>query len=301
MRPRSLASGSTTTRRALTTATPPAPKSHALAAVGAAAGALGSVAVGGLRRDSTHDSAGRRAPRGQRDLSPRRHVHGRCRRRCLLRGPRRRRREGGRSRGRSRSGRRRRRPDFVVSGPSRVADLGAGSVRSAGATRPRCGRSLRHRRDRRAAPGKRARGGRRRLAPFQPRARRRTFRRTPGHRAPYVFGVRRRDFAPLRPCRLRGVPTTERSQDRRLRLIPRAGPWACLRRCPRQSLEPTARRLPHQYAIAATRTPSARQSYSHRGPRRAAARGRAVRRHAGAEAAPWWRRVVGPLWLLRKR
>ena len=191
--------------------------------------------------------------------------------------------------------------DFVASGPSRVADLGAGSVRSAGATRPRLGRRVRCRHDRRAAPGKRARGGRRRLAPFQPRARRRTFRRTPGHRAPYVFGVRRRDFAPLRPCRLRGVPTTERSQDRRLRLIPRAGPWACLRRCPRQSLEPTARRLPHQYAIAATRTPSARQSYSHRGPRRAAARGRAVRRHAGAEAAPWWRRVVGPLWLLRKR
>ena len=30
--------------------------------------------------------------------------------------------------------------DFVASGPSRVADLGAGSVRSAGATRPRCGR-----------------------------------------------------------------------------------------------------------------------------------------------------------------
>ena len=109
MRPRSLASGSTTTRRALTTATPPAPKSHALAAVGAAAGALGSVAVGGLRRDSTHDSAGRRAPRGQRDLSPRRHVHGRCRRRCLLRGPRRRRREGALHHGRSRSGRRRRR------------------------------------------------------------------------------------------------------------------------------------------------------------------------------------------------
>ena len=108
MRPRSLASGSTTTRRALTTATPPAPKSHALAAVGAAAGALGSVAVGGLRRDSTHDSAGRRAPRGQRDLSRRRHVHGRCRRRCLLRGPRRRRREGALHHGRSRSGRRRR-------------------------------------------------------------------------------------------------------------------------------------------------------------------------------------------------
>jgi len=75
--------------------------------------------------------------------------------------------------------------DFVASGPSRVADLGAGSVRSAGATRPRRGRRLRRRRDRRAAPGKRARGGRRRLAPFQPRARRRTFRRTPGHRAPY--------------------------------------------------------------------------------------------------------------------
>ena len=144
--------------------------------------------------------------------------------------------------------------DFVASGPSRVADLGAGSVRSAGATRPRLGRRVRCRHDRRAAPGKRARGGRRRLAPFQPRARRRTFRRTPGHRAPYVFGVRRRDFAPLRPCRLRGVPTTERSQDRRLRLIPRAGPWACLRRCPLQSLEPTARPLPHQYAITATRS-----------------------------------------------
>ena len=107
MRPRSLASGSTTTRRALTTATPPAPKSHALAAVGAAAGALGSVAVGGLRRDSTHDSAGRRAPRGH--LSPRRHLDGHGRRRCLLRGPRRRRREGGLHHGRSRSGRRRRR------------------------------------------------------------------------------------------------------------------------------------------------------------------------------------------------
>ena len=118
MRPRSLASGSTTTRRALTTATPPAPKSHALAAVGAAAGALGSVAVGGLRRDSTHDSAGRRAPRGQRDdFSPRRHLDGRGRRRCLLRGPRRRRREGGRSRGRSRSGRRRRRPRLRGVGP----------------------------------------------------------------------------------------------------------------------------------------------------------------------------------------
>ena len=109
MRPRSLASGSTTTRRALTTATPPAPKSHALAAVGAAAGALGSVAVGGLRRDSTHDSAGRRAPRDQRDLSPRRHLDGRGRCRCLLRGPRRRRRECGRRHGRSRSGRRQRR------------------------------------------------------------------------------------------------------------------------------------------------------------------------------------------------
>ena len=110
MRPRSLASGSTTTRRALTTATPPAPKSHALAAVGVAAGALGSVAVGGLRRDSTHDSAGRRAPRDQRDdFSPRRHLDGRGRRRCLLRGPRRRRREGALHHGRSRSGRRRRR------------------------------------------------------------------------------------------------------------------------------------------------------------------------------------------------
>ena len=107
MRPRSLASGSTTTRRALTTATPPAPKSHALAAVGAAAGALGSVAVGGLRRDSTHDSAGRRAPRDQRDeFSPRRHLDGRGRCRCLLR--RRRRRECGRRHDPSRSGRRRR-------------------------------------------------------------------------------------------------------------------------------------------------------------------------------------------------
>ncbi|CAH0363727.1 unnamed protein product [Pelagomonas calceolata] len=76
--------------------------------------------------------------------------------------------------------------DFVASGPSRVADLGAGSVRSAGATRPRRGRRLRRRRDRRAAPGKRARGGRRRLAPFQPRARRRTSPKIPGRRPVHV-------------------------------------------------------------------------------------------------------------------
>ena len=210
MRPRSLASGSTTTRRALTTATPPAPKSHALAAVGAAAGALGSVAVGGLRRDSTHDSAGRRAPRGQRDLSPRRHVHGRCRRRCLLRGPRRRRRECGRRHDRSRSGRRRRR---------RRRLRGVGAVA----------------------------------------------RRRPG----------------------RGLGPVGRRHASEARST-----------C---SLSTTARPLPHQYAIAATRTPSARQSYSHRGPRRAAARGRAVRRHAGAEGAPWRCCVVESLWPLRKR
>ena len=200
MRPRSLASGSTTTRRALTTATPPAPKSHALAAVGAAAGALGSVAVGGLRRDSTHDSAGRRAPRGQRDLSRRRHVHGRCRRRCLLRGPRRRRREGALHHGRSRSGRRRRRRrrlrgvgPVARRRPRRgLGPLGRGTVDvfavdTIDVRLPASGHAAdvvaSHRSSPERAVGRS--GG-------------------PLAIAPYVFGVRRRAIVPLRPCRLRG-------------------------------------------------------------------------------------------------
>jgi hypothetical protein len=194
--------------------------------------------------------------------------------------------------------------DFVASGPSCVADLGAGSVRSAGATRPRRGRRVRRRHDRRAAPGKRARGGRRRLAPFQPRARRRPSPRIPGHRPVLIR-------CPL-PCHraTTALSFARRSYDRaipgpRPTADPAGGPVGVLEAVP--TAEPGAHGPSSTPSIHHRRNPDAhrRDSRTHTGAlaalRRAGTRSVDTLARDGAEGAPWRRRVVEPLWPLRKR
>ena len=187
-------------------------------------GAPRGVAVGGLRRDSAHDSAGRRAPRGQQDLSPRRHWAGR--RRCLLR---RRRRRAAPSRS-PRSGRRQDdAADFVASAVARRLQARARSGRPAPRVRGAVEVAIDTIDVRPPAVGTRRTSSPR---TFQPRARRRTFRRTPGC-APYcsvsagasrhyTLSIARRSY-------------DQATQDRGLWLMTRAGPWACLRRCPLQA------------------------------------------------------------------
>ena len=147
-------------------------------------------------------------------------------------------------------GRRRRVPAPARARGPRAARRGG---RAAGRGRARAGRRRRRRRRLRGVGPVARRRPRRGLGPLG------------AHAADVVASHRSRRprgslaVAPSRPGVLSffrgGVPVTERSQGRGLRA------WGLL--------DPI-------------NTPSPRQSYSHRGPRRAAARGRAVRRHARA-------------------